>query len=465
MGEQGEVTGMGAPTDGRTFDVIVAGGGPAGLSVASELSKKYRVAVLEKETAGQTKRSWFVPPFVLDDETRQFTYGGVTRFLAATYSGAHTQWRAKLYPAYPYVDEKKILPYWVDVIKKNSSAIFNNTAYQSHTISDQQVHVRTNNGIYNGKLLLDATGYDSPIVKKLRQEDRNYYWWSVYGAILEMPLTGGLEVGDYMMWQTFRDTNADPNESLANGRPVWEYEVLGPNKVFALLLFLRKERVAKEIMEPFFNKMLRQEDSTAPFHNAKITELKYGWYPSGGVSQAKASTRVACIGDAGCWTTPCGWGMTFILQNYKRYAANLIDTMQKGRLDAVALQKLPAFRVSEEFQIVFDKLVVHFLSRAPAPMLDKFINFFNIIDPILCEKMFTLTLTQADFKEAIGLFVKNFTIAELKQVVPPEDYPLVIRVIELYVKSSFVDEMHKIADAITGKPDTEKEGGFEFENA
>lgn len=452
-----------AETNGTEFDIIIVGGGPAGLSVASEMAKKgSRVLVLEKETAGQTMRSWFVPPFVLDEETKQFSYGGVTRFLAATYSGAKTQWRAKLYPAYPYIDEKKILPYWVGVIKKNGSAILNNTEYLCHEVRGGQVHVTTTQGVFNANLLLDASGYSSPVIKQLQMEDGSYYWWSVYGAVLEMPLSGGLEIGDYMMWQTFKDTNTNPKASLAHGRPVFEYEVLGPNKVFALLLFLRKKQVTKEDMKPLFERMLLKEASTAPFHGAKVLEEKFGWYPSGGVSQNKAANRVAFIGDAGCWTTPCGWGMTFILQNYKTYAEKLDETIKQGRLDAEALQAIPALRVTEEFQVVFDKLVMHFLSNAPAPMLDKFINFFNEIDPILCERMFTLTITKKDFEESIALFLKNFTIGELIRVLPIEDYRLVVRVAELSIMAYLAAYWYKFADWVTGRKNNKVEG-FSYE--
>lgn len=297
----------------QNFDIIVAGAGPAGLSVSAEMAKRgHRVLVLEKETAGLTKRSWFVPPFVLDEETRPFSFGGVTRFLAATFSGASTKWKAEEFPAYPYIDEKTILPYWVKVIKDKGSVIMDNTAYVSKTVHKDSVTVNTSRGVFTSKLFLDATGYESKKDTASASKRAGYYWWSVYGAVLEMPLTGGLQVGDYMMWQTFKDTNANPDESLGHGRPVFEYEVLGPNKVFALLLFLRKEQVTKETMEPLFTQMLRKEDSTAPFHDAKIAEIKYGWYPSGGVSQSVASDRVGYVGDSACWTTPCGWGMTFI---------------------------------------------------------------------------------------------------------------------------------------------------------
>ena len=85
----------------------------AGLAIASELSRNWRVAVVEKGEAGTTKRSWFVPLNVVDDEVRPFTYGGVTRFLANTCTGATAKWKARQFERYPYVNENTLLPHWV----------------------------------------------------------------------------------------------------------------------------------------------------------------------------------------------------------------------------------------------------------------------------------------------------------------------------------------------------------------
>lgn len=68
------------------FDVVIVGGGPAGLSIGSELSARFKVLVLEKGDAGKTDRFWFVPPDVIDEKVKPFTYNGVSRFL-------HYAWR------------------------------------------------------------------------------------------------------------------------------------------------------------------------------------------------------------------------------------------------------------------------------------------------------------------------------------------------------------------------------------
>lgn len=48
------------------YDVAIIGGGPAGLSIGAELSKKgHKVLVIEKGDIGETDRSWIVPGSII----------------------------------------------------------------------------------------------------------------------------------------------------------------------------------------------------------------------------------------------------------------------------------------------------------------------------------------------------------------------------------------------------------------
>jgi 2-polyprenyl-6-methoxyphenol hydroxylase-like FAD-dependent oxidoreductase len=451
------------------YDAVIIGGGPAGLAIASELSRNWRVLVVEKGVAGTTNRSWFVPYNVVDDKVRPFTFGGVTRFLANTCTGATAQWQARQFERYPYVNEKTLLPHWVETVRANGSEVLDQCEYRSHEVSGSGVSIATARGKFQARLLIDCTGYNSPIAKQYGISRAGYYWWSVFGAVGDHPNgLGGMEVGDYMLWQTFADTNKNADASLQQGRPVFEYEILDPRTSFSLILYLRKEIITREAMEPVYQRIIREEASTAAFHDMTIKEIKYGWYPSGSVSQELARERVIFAGDAACWTTPCGWGMSFILNNYREFSGKLDAALRADRLGRAELAAIPHFRFRERSEIVLNTLITHFLSDAAAPLLDRFIGLFNPaspnhIDPLYCEKVFTLDITTEEVHIMLGAVLKAFTLKELLSFLPLSESGLLLEEAAYFVGEEALADVrrwfHLGGDTPTS-PD--RNSGFDF---
>lgn len=445
------------------YDVIIVGGGPAGLSVGSELSKELKVLIIEQGEVGKTTKSWFVPKDVVEknEDIIQFTYSGVQRFLCDTFSGSPLDWESRLFDRYPYIKENEILNYWKELIMGNGSDILEECLYEDHLVERDRVKVETLKGIYEGKMLIDASGSDSTILKKYEVDIDDYYWWSVYGCIGNHPDgVKNMKVGDYMLWQTFKDTNADLNASLREGRPVFEYEILNENTSFPLILFLRKEKMPLDFMRAQFEHIIRNEESTKEFHDIDIVEYKYGWYPSGGLNQRIARERVAFVGDAACWSTPCGWGMGFILNNYKQYATSLIKLVQEDRLDEKSIKTLVAMDDYDKTQILVNQIITHFLSNATAKQLDKFIEIFRTIDPLICETIFTLKVTKEELKTFIEIALRSFDVDELIRIFPKEDYLKLIKLARISGTSLIKEVVRKIFKR--HRSDQDHGGGFDI---
>lgn len=427
------------------YDAIIVGGGPAGLAVGSELSYRHKVLLIDKNVAGKTARSWFIPLDAIDEKVMPYTYSGVTRFITRTFGGADIAWNTELFERYPYVDEKTLLPHWRELISGNGSLVLDDCAYADSSVDAGVVSVETSQGRFRGRLLIDASGYDSPIVEKYKIDRDCYYWWSVAGSINEHPNgLNGMKVGDYMMWQTFKDTNADANASMADGRPIFSYEILNGDTSFSFAFYLRQERVPREVMEKEYRTLLRDEPATANFHEVRIKEPKFGWYPAGALSQQIAEDHVVFIGDAGCWTTPCGWGMTFILRNYREFAGKMSALLSENRLDKRSLLSVPHYKVHEKYEVLLDAIVTHFLSRSTASQLDRFIKLFNKIPKILCEKVFTLTISRDEVHVMLKAMLDEFKLSELVRILPREDYLLLLDAVKYFAEDAVVDEMHKV---------------------
>jgi hypothetical protein len=217
---------------------------------------------------------------------------------------------------------------------------------------------------------------------------------------------------------------------------VLEYEVLDKDNktIFIFILWLREAKVPEEEMQNEFEYIMKHEEILTPFRkNGKVQkpkESKWGWYPSGGLSQHTARDHVAFIGSTGCWTTPCGWGMGYIIHHYKEYSRGVVQAIKnvehdKNALNQKKLEKLLRIDLYQRYEIILDQFIVHLLSNADAHIIDKCITFFTCPKksplgkdaPLLVEKVFTLTVTHGEVLYILENALKWFTIREIIRII------------------------------------------------
>ena len=164
------------------FDVLIAGGGPAGLLLAVKIAPHLRVAILEKGQVGDTQKFWITTRERLRrhdlEHCIQFesNRGVVKTFLGppAFASGNHA-----------VVNDTALLASLKERAIGNGASIFEHSELVSLDWKDSKIVA----GIHTGerlsaRYLIDATGGSSPVVASLGIS-RIEGFYSVYGAYLE----------------------------------------------------------------------------------------------------------------------------------------------------------------------------------------------------------------------------------------------------------------------------------------
>ena len=104
----------------KIWDAIIIGGGPAGLSLGSELSDKHRVLVIDKGIIGNTTKTWTVDKALAKKQ-------GLEDFVTSSFSKCtfkvSPNEKVKIHLDLVSLDERNLLDYWKKVLRKNKAKL------------------------------------------------------------------------------------------------------------------------------------------------------------------------------------------------------------------------------------------------------------------------------------------------------------------------------------------------------
>jgi len=300
------------------YDIIIAGGGPAGLSAAAKLSKTFSVLLIEKNELGTTFATWYsymdrIKAQELED--------------AVAFKSEHIHFVA---PTFQHdmrddcvvLDHDKTLQIWIERAKSNG-AKFVRAEFRNYFRKSQDfVSVETTNGTFTGKLLIDACGSHSPIVRKqnlVRRVDA----WVIYGAKIRVknnPRPVQLE---------YYPLNDDENTYIGihpfNENDINFYVFIGKNGTFG---------------DPQKLKLRFERALAATYPNAEIIAPLHGSIPSG-ILKKYALDNVIFWGASGMLNPDgCGMGFNEILRQLDTFEAEITRTFKANRLDERALRRV-----------------------------------------------------------------------------------------------------------------------------
>ena len=192
----------------RKFDVVILGGGPAGLMIGSELCKKHKVLIIDKSVIGETNHTWiYWSDRIKENGLEDFTTLKLKSASAESFKGSNLRMVfQKINKFLPALSENKVMDFYKNKFLVGGGTCISDCLFKNLVLLDNSIEVNSSKGRFTTNLVVDAMGYDSPLVKKY-EVVKSGYFMPVYGLNLE-PI--GLPKLEYNFIETLVDKTPLP---------------------------------------------------------------------------------------------------------------------------------------------------------------------------------------------------------------------------------------------------------------
>ena len=302
----------------KVYDIIIAGGGPAGLCAAVDLSKKYKVLLLEKRKPGETFATWYS---YMDRVKKNHLEEAIE------FETPHIKFKAPTTTHFMKDDcvvlnHDKVMNIWLERAISQGVEIKQAEFIEYQLDSTQQIEVLTSVGHYSGRLLIDAMGIGSKIVQKnklIRRSDA----WVIYGAkISQFNSDAELNLEYYPL--------NDENNTYVGVHP---YNATEMN--FYVFKGVKNSTGNPDELVDTFEKTLKETHPSAKKH-----EILKGTIVSGTL-KTYAYDRVVLFGSSGMLNPDgCGMGFNEILLKHEIFSVGIDKLLTANKLDKQSLNKV-----------------------------------------------------------------------------------------------------------------------------
>ncbi len=386
------------------FDCIIAGAGPAGLALASVLSPKHRVCVIDRGEIGTTSKSWasfrdLVGSLGLGDSIAN---SRIDKLEFGHYLGA--KW--VFTDTYCQLDERKLLG---ALIARSPNATFvSNFEVQGFSRDGQRVSVRGGGETYEAPLLIDCLGADSPIVREARLVS-TYSSYPILGVTVDNVSFDPTK----FVWEIMRTPDFD-GLMIGGIMPYSEDRV--QVHVFP---YLDNSRMACEDLEKYLSEYLAYYPS---LKDARVVCKTQGTILMGELKQ-DALDNVFFFGESGLWTPRfIGTGLNQILRDFGTVGNRLSELLESGRLSAADLSQVRFATMSKKsthFLKCFEKII--FSLKDDPEKLNGFLQKINEAHPRFGECLMRNAFDAEILMKSWQKIHEHYSIAEITRILSKKD--------------------------------------------
>ncbi|MDY7006788.1 MAG: FAD-binding oxidoreductase [Cyanobacteriota bacterium] len=337
------------------WDVVICGG-TLGILIGATLVKKgWRVALLERGILKGRKQEWNISRKELETfiELDLLSSEELETAIATEYNPARIS-----FPESKEIWVKDVLNigvdpvYLLETLKQRfleaGGQLFENTAYETATIHPDGINIQVSNGqSFKARLLLDAMGHFSPIVKQARQGKK--------------PDAVCLVVGTCATGYPKNDTG----DIFASFTPIqnqcqyfWEAFPARDGRTTYLFTYLdaHPDRIS---LESFFEEYLRLLPEYQKVELSQLTFQRalFGFFPCYRQSPLQTPwSRILPVGDSSGSQSPLSFGgFGAMVRHLKRLTGGIDEALQTDNLSSNALALLQPYQPSISVTWLFQR--------------------------------------------------------------------------------------------------------------
>lgn len=362
-------------------DILVVGGGPAGLLTAAYLARDYRVALIERGNLGETTKYWLTSLRRLEKHGLEscilFRPSSLT---AGTFLGGYLETSGDL----AVVDEKKLMKLLVERCERRGVLLKAQCAVLNLNWAEDHIRAGTTSLTYDTRLIIDASGGLSPIAQTFRTH-KLYGFFVVCGALLRK-----VELRTQAAALAHIEILGDPP-------PIIEVFPCGEDAVFCCVFMYSKKLMAPERLKTAFELHCRHNSFFQMTEKTEIADPKMGAIAIGRVKRRQLS-GVVSVGEAGLVQPPLlGSAFNEVLEYCENLCAHV--SLLLNNTSGVPIQPNFSYPLLKRVQDRFQLRVMRVLLDGNVETFDRLVR---LVSKLPSKTIYNLCSNELTWKELLS---------------------------------------------------------------